>query len=103
MLPPSLSWLPSYTDSIAGALGSSVTFVVHESVNPLEKKVELQFGEDQSGGIRLQVWNLFQQYAHANDCLPQGKIEQKNPRTMVMRVGMKRRLGPKKDAKPWDK
>lgn len=103
MTPPPLSWLPSYANSIGAALGCSVSYSIEETINPLIKKVVLEFGEVQTGKTKLHVWNLFQKYAHSNECLPHGKTDVGNPKRLAVSVIIKRRFGPPIDSPPWDK
>lgn len=75
-----------------GALGTSVSFEVNKTVNPLVYTVKFTFGEPVSGKRMMLVWNLYQQYAAKNDAVPQGKVESEGT-SLTTRVIIKRRLG----------
>lgn len=92
MVPPPLAWLPSFCSSMGGALGTSVSFDLQTTVNPLVYIVKFNFGEPISGKRMMLVWNLYQQYAAKNDTVPQGKVESEG-NSMTTKVAIKRRLG----------
>lgn len=96
---PALAWVPSYSNSLGGALGVAVSHDIMPTVNPLKFKVRFHFGEELSGEKMLHVWNLFQKYAAANDAIPQGKLEKEGTK-MTVEVVVRRRMGLPKDSHP---
>jgi hypothetical protein len=98
---PPLGWLPHYVQSIERAVGSSIRHEVKPTVNPLQFTIKLFFSGAISGKAIMLIWNLFQVWANTNDAIPQGKLE-KDQRTLLLSVVVKRRLGPPKDTNPLD-
>ena len=98
MIPP-LAWVPGFTHSLSGAIGTSVSHKIETTQNPLIFKITLQFGESISGKRFMLMWNLFQQYAHKNESIPQGKLEKEGNKLTAL-VGVKRRLGLARDEHP---
>lgn len=73
-------------------------------MNPLTYKLELRFGEPQSPKLQGMIWNLLQQYAAANNTVPQYRWQQlTEPGRMVVKLLVKERLGLPKDVVPWEK
>lgn len=99
MFPPPLAWVPAFCHSMGGALGSGCSPTLYPTVNPLVHTLTLEFGEDVGGSRFLQVWNLLQMYAGANDCVLQGKLE-KTGRKMTVGIVTKRLRGMPKNKSP---
>ena len=98
---PGLAWLESFTASISTATGSAISHTVQDTVNPLIKTVTLKLSEPVSGKILLNIWNLFQKYAAANETYP--TKYRKEPDKIIVEVAIKQRLGQPKDSRPWNK
>ncbi len=98
LLPP-LEWVEGFVRSLNGALGTNTLYTLSKTVNPLVYKIKLKFQEQISGRNKMLVWNLLQMYASKNDCIPQGKVSDKDTE-LVADIAIKRRLGPSKNAHP---
>jgi len=98
-VPPPLEWVRSFSQSIERATDTEIQFQIRDTVNPLIKRVVFEFSNTISGPVFLNIWNLFQKYAHANDAVPRGKLEL-SMRTMVAEVIIKAKKGPPKDVSP---
>ncbi|TXH11234.1 MAG: hypothetical protein E6R04_02875 [Spirochaetes bacterium] len=98
-LPPPLAWLPSFANSLSGAIDSPVQVECTQSVNPLVYIVKFRFGEKVTGKRMMLVWNLYQQYAAKNDSIPQGRVETEG-NTLTTTIIVKRRLGPPRNEHP---
>lgn len=98
-VPPPLAWLPSLADSMERALGFRVRVDLHPTVNPLVYTVKFFFEDSVPSKLSLKLWNLVQQYAVKNDCVPEGKV-MLTPFLMVVRIVVKRRLGMDKNETP---
>jgi hypothetical protein len=78
------------------ALDCGVSVRLTPSVNPLVYTMAISFSEPQSGRQMMALWNIVQKYAAVNDAVPEGKLGGEG-RALVVRLGIKRRLGvPKK-------
>lgn len=97
--PPPLAWVPGLAASLQRALDCSVRAEVHPTVNQLLYKVKFTFSERQKPLQMNGIWNIFQQYAAANDAVPQDKLDITGADLTVL-VGVKRRLGPPKKEIP---
>lgn len=98
-LPNPLAWMTLYCDSISVALGTTVTCEVRQQTNPLIFKATFQFGDNLTGKESMLVWNLFQKFAHANESLPQGRVEREG-QVLTVQVGIKRLMGPPREKHP---
>jgi hypothetical protein len=99
-LPPPLVWFGTYVRSVGRALGQNPTFSAKPSVNPLIYTVKVAWEEPLSGKLVNSVWNLLQQWAVLNDCVPEGAVSE-TPTSITVRMIVKRRLGAPKDVTPW--
>jgi hypothetical protein len=93
-------WVPGVSDSMARALGTSCTYEVKSTVNPLIYTVVFTFGEKQPGKQMLLLWNVVQQYAAKNDAVPKGKVYSNDGTKLAVDVILKRRLGPPRNEAP---
>ena len=98
-IPPPLSWLTSFTESLERATGSKILLGLAQTVNPLLYKVTLHWSEVPSPKVAQGTWNIFETFAAKNDCVLEGKTE-RSPFKMVFHVIVKRRRGPDREDVP---
>lgn len=88
-----------------------LTCRTYSTVNPLVYKVRLDWSDPIKPTTAMQVWNLFQKWAGANESTPSGRVEWRNlphPQSgeefsfgFQVEVHLKERLGHPKNAHPW--
>lgn len=83
------------------AIGASVTFSVHDTVDPLKKLVYLEVGESLGKKDFNPVQRIVHGFAKVNDCVV-CKIY-KSPKQLVLEVLTKTRNGPVMDRSPFSK
>lgn len=98
-IPPPLSWLTEYTQSIERATGIPILLDLNRTVNPLVYEVTLSWAEEPSGAVALGAWNIFQMWANKNDSVPSGQVR-RTPRKMTYCIIIKRRFGPNREDTP---
>jgi hypothetical protein len=99
MVPPPLAWIPSFAASVQHATGSTITYDIQKTVNPLVLRVTIGFQERVSGKSVMLVWNLFQMFAASNDCIMKGK-KMDAGHQLVAEIVTKQRLGIPRNTHP---
>lgn len=96
---PKLTWLGGLCSSLGTALGTSVTFSVHDTVDPIKKLVYLDVGETLGKNDFNPVQRIVHGFAKVNDCVIY-KIY-KSPKQLVLEILTKTRNGPVMDKNPF--
>jgi hypothetical protein len=94
---PTLKWIPSFVFSIQMALGSSVSYDLTETVNPLVYRFKLKFSEPMAGKNIMLIWNMLQMYSATNDSIIQGRVK---GHEFEAEIGVKRLQGKDRDKCP---
>lgn len=110
MAPPGLAWLRLFSASTGMALDQAIVHEVKSTVNPLIYTVTTKWAEPITVGQAVQVWNLFQKWAAANESTPSGRVvfdEVRHPLTnealirgLTVDVHLRERLGHPKELWP---
>jgi hypothetical protein len=110
MRPPGLAWLDSFSISIGLALDQKLMVRVYSTVNPLVYTVQIDLADPIKPENGVLVWNLFQKWASANDCMPNARVKLREVAHPISRenfnwgfsteVQLRERLGHPKDEHP---
>jgi hypothetical protein len=95
---PKLGWVEELRNSLALAMGSSISVAVEEPADPLKKLVVLTFGDKLLKGDYKPLQQMAHHFAKANNCVLE-RIRRR-PGALVLEVLVKTRLGPVSDRNP---
>lgn len=86
------------SESLSGAMGTSVIPSMEDHVDPLKKLVTLELGEELGKGDYQPIQKMVHGFAKANDCVVE-RIRRR-PKKLVLEVLIKTRLGPRMNKNP---
>ena len=88
---PKLAWIEELNNSLGLALCTSFSHAVHDTVDPLMKRVVLTMGSELEKGDYQPIQRMVHAFAKANDCVVH-RIR-REPKKLVLEVLTKTRLG----------
>lgn len=100
LLPPSLSWVKSFCDSLSTAMGQTIPYYCTPTINPLIYKIRIDFRPEIVSKNKLLAWNMFQEFCSKNDCIAKNETLENSNTYWALEVMTKRRLGPIRDEHP---
>ncbi len=89
---PKLAWIGSLCSNLGLALGTSVTFSVQDTVDPIKKIVVLNIGENLGKAVFNPIQRLIHGFSKINDCVVHRIY--KDTRCLTLEVLTKTRHGP---------
>ncbi len=95
---PKLAWVSGLTSSLGLAMGNTMTHTIRDTVDPLKKEVVINLGEELGKGDYKPIQLMVHAFAKSNNCVVH-RIR-REPKTMILEVLTKTRLGPVMDKNP---
>ena len=95
---PKLVWVGGLCSSLSLAIGSGVSHIVEDTVDPLKKMVTLNLSEELGKGDYKPIQTMVHAFARSNDVVVHRIYRQ--PKKLILEVLTKARLGPVQNKNP---